>query len=1687
MGFTDWLKQAANTWTQDVEPFFGGQGPSMPVSQYRDPKIAAQNNAPTAPPPSGNIDPGMEQALSSLNWFRQKAVSQPLATALLVASKGSENQYSNNPGFFFNSKNWSDAWTAAQHISPGQAVLLNPDRNEASQAEASGLMYYKPADSMLPAGFNSLPVDQQQSMLKGAGMPAVGNQYVDMRQDSTTYKYASGGLDFLASWELDPTVLLGKGVGRFRSVDVAAAGPTAALKNIFTGKGLEVAPLVRPKPGAIQAVINRNTGFNTNGGWSKVNIDQLINSSPLRQAQEFMWRNKDNPQLLNQLPLATKTALGPRFGAIVSTLQTPEEVNLFLRVGMGDVAARSQLETTNAAAALAMEQDTNRLAALDLQASTNAANPYALNLINARMAQVQAGLNANTTLVQRYNGVLDHAGEIDNVRIGTQQFARAIRNQTVQNSYTAGAARRAAIVSTGAPLSASLIKQRFVTNFFSTPVTMVRSFSNFKPHGYMALDDVTQDSVNELRGFLARIPNIDAATRENAVNRFLQAPDAGSRLSTLEQLSSLALGKIAVKHGLTPEFGGELYDQAKQRLGVETEKLRQYATATADVAGEPRPIRVDAFHTQGGALHIAPNLVTRLLNDHILPDLDEYDRVLGRHSSALKALTVHGGNAKDAVVAGGEFLNQLWKFGTLARLGYIPRVLGDDLGGQMARLGMASMALRAGYGVKNLATNMASMLTHPFLQAGATARRVGADYATSELRQLEPQIAAVREKVAAEQPGLQVAHIRAAGRLEAAQQKLDAMQADPTVPPARLRAMQTLVAKHQGAEQAASAASLSGQGTTHGSALADLLEHQEFLTNSRDQALAEADAMATRAKKTIQGSEQLTVSGIPLPGAFQGTRGQYFQQVVSGDQSLANVFNTNKQLIAGNMMRSYQHGAVQVSPLANPDLHLQAWSHILTAQMGQDVAARRALADVAAGATVDESAAALVKWFKTPGGLAYRKQLGLKFTTDEEVANSIAHDVHEMAPSPDIANGALSAEGVTPDFLRKAVPNPAARPDAISPAVGANYTLLRYHRVTDRVIQHWFNAVATIPANRWSRHPLFNQLYEGHAQALIGQEIKQRGGLAMSLDSTLADKVAETARRLALKDTRNLVFDIAHQSDAMAALRMVSPFFSASLEGWQRWARIILDKPQTVGYASKFFNAPLSQGWVQDQDGNTVTPDGMAYDPVQKKMVPVPMANRRIVARVPWGLANGVLSPLGTILGADGKGNINLSQNSMNLVLNGDPWFNPGEGPLVTIPLEEYVKDKPSDSLLARQLGVLPFGVSTASGGVIGRVADETLPRTVKDFLSAFNTSDSRYQQVKLQITQDAYYRHANEGAPMPTAAQISKQVRDYWLFSAASAFMGPVAGQKPDPYAFYRDQYNNLRRTDPSTADTQFLDKYGESLFVFAQSMSKNASGVGATVKAANLEKQFGAQIAANPELAALIIGPEGNGPFSPEAYNYELNTPLIPGGTEMMRTHMSASDAMADNQRRLGWAKYTAVMNGLTAQLYQGGFKTFRDSGAEALDAQRKAYVALYSNPITPDGKANPYYNDAWSRDYSSYDSLKYERLVPGLTSVANSPLAQQANRSDLKVLQQYLQQRANLTIALAARKAAGGSNDLKAASGANDNSDLLQQWIQTVQQLVESDVNFGNLYHRYLSRDLGVDAAPEVAPTTDQTQVS
>ncbi|MEU6339898.1 hypothetical protein ABZ883_02970 [Streptomyces sp. NPDC046977] len=1640
---------AGNVVDRYINPFHVEAGSSQhPVSEqdrgtYNQGAGIYVNNS-VVPPVTGAV----EAVGSAINWAFSNGVSQPITTAALVGKLARKDD--NDPwgfrGPYFQADTWARAWHAANYISPGQSIALN--KSEAEAAVASPLEYYKPESAYLPAGFDDLPEDEQQRILQQAGMPAIGNAYIqNMRRESRLFKYASGTVDLALRWYADPVFIAGRGVGAVRQAKYVKARPST--------------------------------------GWSAEDIDKLIEHSTMAKAQRYIYDNRDNPQLLNNLQMARESAMGPRFGAIASLLKTPEEVHDFLRVGMGDVSAIERLQGVNAAAAARIEQDTARLSALDLSRGKYASNPNIQSMVDRHMERLNSQINADEALVQRYGQILEHSDELDKIHLSRWSFARAEQRTEAQNLYASGAARhggaqrlrlpqgmqRAAVVDGKAqyvntPLHGGFVKSRVygAGDFFATPVTVVRSLKEMRPNGYMRVDDIDRDSLTELRGQLARIPGITPQVRQDILNQYLKTASEGERISLLDDVGRLGTAKVAEKHGLGAQAGLEIYKAHLERKQGIADGLKRYSAATRPgpqgTAAEGATLRVDEFVDDGGKLVIHPNTTTRLANDHVFQDLDALDTVLARHTSALRAIRESRLGNPDWIMDGADYITHLFKFATLFRLGYIPRVLGDDVAGQWARLGSAAMAMRVGWGIRNGATNAARMYARPMNAAIEASAREGVKYADGEIANLTAQMRPLKARV----EGMKASNAR---DLEIARQRVDhARQVlrdlPPGARPAQTAAAQKLfdsrVLQLQQAERRAVMPGSVGKNLKY----LDMERQVGFLQRYRDLSLKNADDAAEQQTKRIQGNQAVMVGGQRFPAAFEGGEGEMYQTLISPDDSLGHIFSSNKQLVHGHLMRSFDHGGKVISASQDEVLHAESWAHAINNQLMQDPLARLAVQGA--------SEAEMASWIRrTAEGRAWRRRMGLKFVTPEDYASSVYHDVTDYMPLPEIRQAALEGS-LTPEFLKNAIPNAAHRPEVHTGQVGLQGQL-KYRRALDRVVQSWFNVAANIPAKRMSRHPLFNQLYEGHLKTLAKQRDLQGGWTVSDIDG-----LTTSARRLALRDTRRLVFDIAHRSDAAAAMRFISPFFSATTEAFQRWGRVIADKPQIVGYAANFFNAPASLGHLQDADGNSIMQDGTVMVKNEtghwvRKLVP--KGDRYIVGRAPKWLVD---SPVGLAFGMErSSGNFVLSQNSMNIVTQGDPWFHPGVGPIVQIPVNEVVKDKPKQAELARHLGILPFGPQTDGPfgtGPVGRAGTFLAPATVKNFLTSFDTSDERYQRIKLQIMQRAAYEHEELGKPMLTADQIADQTRNYWLFSAGSAFLQPFSTQRKDGYQFYRDQYNALRRQNPLTADDEFLDRYGESYFVFAQAQSQNQSGIPATMKAVELQKQWAGVLSEHPELGALIIGPEGNGPFSPEAYAYQLNHPLVPGGAEMQRSKMTADQAMAENQRRAGWSKYVSKMNGLQAELVNRGLKSFEDAGAEDLRATKRAVTMLYGDPLLPDGSQNPYYNAAWSEDFYSLDARKTDRLVAAMQDVAYSPLAQEKQRTDLRTLQEYLTYRKAVVQLLGARKAAGGAQSL----GAKANTDLARVWGQVVDGLVERDTRFGDLYHRYLSRDLGVDVQEE-----------
>jgi hypothetical protein len=392
---------------------------------------------------------------------------------------------------------------------------------------------------------------------------------------------------------------------------------------------------------------------------------------------------------------------------------------------------------------------------------------------------------------------------------------------------------------------------------------------------------------------------------------------------------------------------------------------------------------------------------------------------------------------------------------------------------------------------------------------------------------------------------------------------------------------------------------------------------------------------------------------------------------------------------------------------------------------------------------------------------------------------------------------------------------------------------------------------------------------------------------------------------------------------------------------------------------------------------------------------------------------------------------------------------NPGFGPIVTVPVNHLVKTSPA-------LIDNPFVKTILGGRISQNDLQAMLPSAVDQAqqlgaLAGINGSpDNVASRASLMWTiyQEQYYDYLNgkRQAP-PNWNDVGQQAS--WLAAMDGVVnrLMPLGFKPQGNHRFLIDEYHQMLAADPKNAQQNFYDKYGSSGFLFTQSLSKDASGIPATRGAAIAYKRYLPEIKQFPELAAVVIGPEGDGNYSDMAYQWEVANGL--------RTYQSPQEAFTQEQQNLGWTQYTKLAANITAQLQERGLTSVNQTGAEDL----KQLKTLFENAATD--PSSKYYNPDWYAAFGSFNQNAYDERIVALGKIAQDPLLL-ANpaRSDIRSLQAYMQIREQAKAYLAGRS----SQSLKAQS----NADVANWFDYTVGQLVQSDTKFAGLYARYLSKD-------------------
>ena len=776
-----------------------------------------------------------------------------------------------------------------------------------------------------------------------------------------------------------------------------------------------------------------------------------------------------------------------------------------------------------------------------------------------------------------------------------------------------------------------------------------------------------------------------------------------------------------------------------------------------------------------------------------------------------------------------------------------------------------------------------------------------------------------------------------------------------------------------------------------------------------------------------------------IPDAFGGPLGEMFRKTASSGNSFQRIVESNSDLLA----RELQTKGFGVVRPTDPG-YFEQWAQTLRQQFGNSAVIKK----LAAG----ESPEDITRWLvNSPEGRDLRRRLDIPSREAAEHVTKIKGFFDRYLPE---ASGLRSKlRDVTANDLRASFPDPTDLP-IIHGHVLEEALYNTGKRKGRQLINGIFHLLGTLPEDTWARNPLYVQLYRQD----MARRLEIISGLTGDKVLPAAQEAAmAAAHKTALREMKGILFNIERRTNLAAAMKYISPFFSAQENAYKTWLKLAAANPAIVNRGYNVWQAPNRSSLVTDQDGNVV-PEGQT-------------SGNDVI----WVSAPKVLRDW--LPGMKSLTKVGIPKQSLDIIFQGgmDVLYNKGNpnvfsdifpvGPYVAVPIGEIVKKKPSfeDALK----WAIPYGApKNAYSGFLPAWVNKA--QTAKDGLD-----DAQFAKTYDLIFATEQTRAKRNGLPPVSPDKIMKMTQDYWKMRIAANLILPFAPRFDSPYSYYINKSREYKRKFGMEADARFFADFPE-YFAFTASTSKNPAKVDYTQAAVkNIEKYPELVTALNaiePKLIGTVVNEKDGYKFSQAAYQYLYNKKISPNSKERFLSAQDPIVAQKANEAEKGWIIYGQFRDAIDEELAARGLSSVQQKGAEDLAAIKAAVINKLSIATDADGKpimnkkTGTFQQTAWYDDYLDSDGAKTNKVVSGLNTILNDKKFMEDHKDSAtwKSVGVYFDFRKAIAEELQKRPAK--SIDAKA------NVDLRAIYDAAVKKLKTDDpIGFAPLYDRFLSQDL------------------
>jgi hypothetical protein len=780
-----------------------------------------------------------------------------------------------------------------------------------------------------------------------------------------------------------------------------------------------------------------------------------------------------------------------------------------------------------------------------------------------------------------------------------------------------------------------------------------------------------------------------------------------------------------------------------------------------------------------------------------------------------------------------------------------------------------------------------------------------------------------------------------------------------------------------------------------------------------------------------------------LYDAFGGPLGDLFRKIASSGNSFERMVDSNTDMY---MRQLSSKGIAQIRP-TDPG-YFDQWAQTLRQQFGNSAVVKKIIAG--------ESLEDISVWLSnSPAGRDLRRRLALESRDSAEYVSRINGFLDKYLP---VSSNLRSKIGeITANDLRSTFTDTTTLPiihGHLLEEAMFNTSMIKGREIINTL----FKFLGTLPEDTLARNPLYVHFYRQEAKRRVDIVAGIKGDKFVKADQ---EAIMAAAHKTALREMKGVLFNIERKSNLAAAMKYISPFFSAQENAYKTWSKMVVANPALVNRGYLVWNSPNKQGFVTDQDGNPVesgktSGNDVIWVSLPKGITKIPGLNSLTELGIPKASLDIIFQGGLDVLYM--QGNPNIASDIFPV------------GPYIGVPVSEVVKRQPSLEDAFRF--ALPFGpTKNAVSGFLPTWFQKLQTR-------AGGLSDPQFANTYQLIWKTEQEKAKRNGLEPVDPNKIMQMTKDYWSMRTAASLIMPFAPRFDSPYKYYMDKSREYKRLYGMKADEKFFDDYPD-FFSFASSLSANPTSVQSTVQATkNINKYSGlirdlAEI--EPKLIGLVVNDPTTYDFSQAAYRYLQGKQISPNSPQKFLSAQSPAEAQRKNEAEKGWITYNKFADALDEELKKRQLSSIQQSGAEDLKYMKEQIIFKLSVQTDPSGKpiidptTGTFARTAWYDDYLDSDGSKTNRVIAGLGKIINDEDFMKKNgngkNTTWKSVSVYLDLRKQIAAQLSAREVK--SIDAKA------NGDLKYMYDAVVSKLKNDDkLGFAYLYDRFLSQDLVYD---------------